>query len=72
MTALAFAIEALNVLPGLISAGMDVVSFITKASDDLKKMQSEGRDPTDEEWDALNNVVQDLRAKRPDVSGETA
>ncbi len=70
MTALAFAIEALNTLPGLISAGIDVIDLINKTSDDLKKMQDENRDPTDDEWAALNKAVEDLRAQRPDVTTE--
>lgn len=70
MSAISYAIEALNLLPGLISAGMDVVEFATKTSNGLKVMQAEGRDPTDEEWNALNATVEELRNRRPDVSNE--
>lgn len=68
MTALAFAIEAFNVLPGLISAGMDIVDFVNKTNTALTAMQAENRDPTDEEWEALNKVIEDLRAQRPDLT----
>lgn len=70
MSALAFAIQAFNVIPGLVAAGMDIYEFVSKASDDLKKMQDENRDPTDQEWAELNTVIENLRAMRPDVSGE--
>lgn len=70
MPAIAYAIQALNVLPGLIAAGIDVVAIVQKTSDDLAAMQAENRDPTDEEWAALNKVVEDLRARRPDVGDE--
>ncbi len=70
MSAIAFAIEALNVLPGLISSGIDVIDLINKTSADLKKMQDENRDPTDSEWEALNKIVEDLRTQRPDVTEE--
>lgn len=70
MNAITFALAAFDVLPGLIAAGMDVVSFISKTSADLKAMQAEGRDPTPEEWDTLNKVVEDLRASRPDLTKE--
>ncbi len=67
MEAISFAIEAFNTLPGLIAAGMDIIGFITKTNDALKLMQAEDRDPSDEEWDTLNKVIEDLRAQRPDV-----
>lgn len=70
LTALGFAIEILGQLPGLISAGVDVISLINKTNDSLKDMQANDRDPTDEEWQALNDLVEELRALRPDVTGE--
>lgn len=70
MTALAFALEAFNVLPSLISAGMDVMDFINKTSDDLKKMQETGSDPTPEQWQELRDLIETLRSQRPDVTNE--
>lgn len=68
MPALSFAIEALSALPDLIAAGVNVVEFIGAANTALKTMQSEDRDPTDAEWEALNQAVETLRAQRPDVT----
>jgi len=65
MTAIAFAIQMLNALPSLIAAGIDVVSLVKSTNSALKTMQLEGRDPDDAEWDALNKMIADLRAKLP-------
>ncbi len=70
MTALAYALQLLNSLPGLIEAGVDVYDMVTQANADLKKMQAEGRDPNADEWATLNAAIEDLRNQRPDVSGE--
>ncbi len=70
MTILSYALEVLNALPGLISAGVDVYDFINTTNDNIKKMQDENRDPTDQEWSDLNQLVEALRAQRPDVTGE--
>ncbi len=67
MPAIAYAIQLLGTLPSLISAGIDVVDLINNANDALKKMQAENRDPTDSEWSDLNDLVEKLRASRPDV-----
>ncbi len=67
MPAIAFAIQALTAIPELISAGMDVVDLVNQSNDALKKMQSEKRDPTDEEWGVLNKTIDALRASRPSV-----
>jgi hypothetical protein len=70
MLALGFAIQAFGLLPGLIKAGMDVTSFVTRTNASLEQMQKENRDPTDAEWASLNASVEELRAARPDVSDE--
>ncbi len=67
MSAIAFALEALNILPSLIGAGVDVIELINKTSDSLKEMQATGSDPSPEQWDELNALIEDLRAQRPDV-----
>lgn len=67
MSAIAFAIEALNVIPSLISAGRDIIEFIDKTNDSLKDMQANDRDPTDAEWEELNLLIENLRASRPTV-----
>ena len=67
MSALTYALEALNAIPALVSAGIDVVTFVKQTSEDIKKMQDEDRNPTDAEWEALNGIIEDLRSQRPDV-----
>lgn len=63
LTTLAFAVQALEILPGLIQAGVNVASFIKSTNDALAKMKAENRNPTKEEWDAQNAVIADLRAQ---------
>jgi hypothetical protein len=62
-TALALAIQALEVLPTLVTASANALSFIDSTTASLKSMQAEGRDPTDVEWDALNAQIATLRAE---------
>lgn len=64
MNAITFAITMLNSLPPLIAAGVDVVNLIKSTNASLKTMQLEDRDPTDTEWEALDKMIKDLRAKR--------
>jgi len=51
--ALAFAMQALTLLPGLIQAGADVLALIQSTTTAMQAMHAEGRDPTQAEWDAL-------------------
>ncbi len=60
-SALAYAVSLLTELPGLISAGKDVVDLVKSGSTALKSMQDAGRDPTDAEWSALNAQIKALR-----------
>lgn len=68
MSALLFAMQVLNSLPSLIEAGVDVYDIINSTNENLKKMMDEDRDPTDEEWETLNELIESLRAQRSDVS----
>jgi hypothetical protein len=61
MGALAYAIQALQILPSLISAGVQVKGLIENTNASLATMQKENRDPTAAEWDALNAQIADLR-----------
>ena len=61
MSQIAFALQLLNVLPGLVNAGINVATLIQDSRAALQKMQDENRDPTPEEWDALNQKIRDLR-----------
>lgn len=67
MTVLAFALEAWSVIPSLISTGSDIIDFWNKTNAALEKMQTEDRNPSDDEWSALHKIIEDLRAQRPDV-----
>ena len=59
--AIAFAIQALTQLPALIQAGADAVAAIEATIAALQAMQTENRDPTPAEWDALDaRITTDL------------
>jgi hypothetical protein len=62
-TALALAIQVLEVLPTLITAGADALGFIDSTTSALKAMQAEDRDPSDAEWADLNAQIATLRAR---------
>lgn len=61
--ALMYAMQLLAQLPALIEGGHEVVGLVKDANDALKKMQSENRDPTPEEFEALNSKINELRAQ---------
>lgn len=66
--ALSFAIQVLNLLPGLIQAGIEVASLIQTTATALKAMHDEGRDPTDAEWEALHAATEASLARLDSVS----
>ena len=68
MSALTFAMQMLGQLPSLIEAGIDVYDLVVKTNTSLKAMQDENRDPSDAEWEALNDAIEELRAGRPDLT----
>lgn len=68
--AFSFAVQVLSQLPALIAAGIDVVDLIKSTNSSLQKMKDENREPTDQEWDDLNSMIESMRNQRPDVSGE--
>lgn len=51
----------LQLLPGLIDAGINVTNIINSAATVIKTAQAEGRDPNDAEWAFLDAQIQDLR-----------
>lgn len=59
---LMYAMQALEAIPSLIAAGQNVVNLVNQTSAAVKKMQTENRDPTAEEWAAQAQVISDLRA----------
>lgn len=61
VTALAFAITALQAIPAVLMAGEDAVAFAEKAANAVNAMQSENRDPSDAEWQTLNDEIAALQ-----------
>lgn len=61
MGAAAYALSLLTELPGLIASGKQVVDLIQTGTTALQAMQTENRDPTTAEWDALNGQIKALR-----------
>lgn len=71
MGAIAYAIQAFNLVRAAIEAGKalkDVYDIIERTNTALADMEATGRGPTDAEWDALNKETEELRANRPDLT----
>jgi hypothetical protein len=66
-TALALAIQVLEILPTLITASSEALGFIDSTTAALKAMQADSRDPTDAEWAALDTQIATLRAQLDDT-----
>lgn len=62
-TAVGYALHLLSALPGLIQAGVEVTQTILAASEALDRMRAQDRDPTPEEWAALNHEITRLRGE---------
>lgn len=60
-TAIAYALQLLSALPSLIQAGRDVTALLSHGQATLTAMQTEGRDPTPAEWEALDAQVKALQ-----------
>ncbi len=56
-----FATKALDAIPGLVSAGANIVNLVSSTKTALSNMQSQNRGPTKAEWDALDAEVASLR-----------
>lgn len=63
MGAIAYAIQLLGIVPQLIAAGAQIKALINQGTASLTQMQTEKRDPTPAEWDALNVIIDALRAE---------
>ncbi len=59
---LMYAMQALEAIPSLLAAGQSVLNLVNQTSAAVKKMQTENRDPTAEEWTAQAQIISDLRA----------
>lgn len=60
--ALLYAIQVLNALPSLIATGQNVLATVQTYRDAMERMAAEKRDPTAEEWAALNSAIDAQRA----------
>jgi len=60
-TAIAYALQLLNALPQLVQAGIDITAAVSSAKSKLELMQSENRNPTEAEWQELNDSISALR-----------
>lgn len=63
MGALAITTTVLQLLPSLIQAGIDVIGLVNSTTAVITKAQAENRDPTDQEWNALDSQISALRAQ---------
>ena len=62
-TTLAYIIQLLGVVPQLIGAGTNIVAQWQARVQSAQTMVTEQRDPTPEEWDALNSTIAALRTQ---------
>jgi hypothetical protein len=54
---ISYALSILGQIPALIMAGQDIMNLIQQGQAALVKMGEEKRDPTPEEWEALNTAM---------------
>ena len=68
MNPLSLALQVFQLLPGLISTGVQVEGVIASTIATLRKAQAENRDPTAEEWNALHIEIEAARdaLRRPE------
>ena len=64
--ALLYALQVLESLPGLIAAGQNVIGMVESSTAAIKQMVDENRDPSDAEWQTLNEATAALRAQLHD------
>lgn len=55
------ALDALQGVPQLVQAGASAVAIVTNTRDQLQAMVSAGRGPTQQEKDAQNQLIEQLR-----------
>jgi hypothetical protein len=61
MDALAYAMQVLTALPQLLTASQDVLDLVSHASAKLQDMQDSNRAPTADEWQELNDKIDELQ-----------
>jgi len=62
-TALAYALQLMTALPGLVQAGKDIKDIVAKGAARIEAMQAEGREPTAAEWKELQDDIDPKRAE---------
>jgi|GEM_PF-2187287 len=62
-SALSLALSVFDVLPGVIKAGAEVMQLIEGTIASLKIMQSQSRDPSPAEWEAIHKQIDALRGE---------
>ena len=60
---LVYAIQLLSALPQVIAAGGSILQMVTDGNARLQAMAAENRNPTAEEWLALNTEIVALRSQ---------
>lgn len=71
MNAIAYALSIFNLIKAAVGAGMavkDAYDLIVKYEANVRKMDEEGRGPTDAEWAEINTESEELRANRPNLT----
>lgn len=63
----AYALQILGALPQLLQAGRDVNSLVQTGTAALKVMQDEGREPSAQDWQELNDKIAALQAELHDT-----
>lgn len=71
-TAIQYALQILTALPQLLAAGFDVAALVQQARDRLQTFHDEGRDPTDAEWQELDDQIGLLRGQLHGPAGAPA
>lgn len=61
--AIEYALKVLEALKPLIDAGVDAYGLITETRQKLQEFRDQGRDPSQDEWDALDARISDLQGR---------
>lgn len=69
MNPLGLALQVLQMLPGLVSAGVQIEGVVASTIGTLRRAQAENRDPTPEEWNAIHTEIEAARQelRRPEA-----
>lgn len=62
-TTINLALNLLTALPGLIEAGVNVVSLAQQGAAKVKQLRNENRNPTPQEWDELDAMIKGLQGQ---------